>query len=239
MQVLAPGLRAWDVETSARVHRFVATSRHVRNRISRYYGRESSVVPPPVALERFGPGAAPRDYYLMIGAAAPYKRFDLAVEAFRRLDRRLVVVGRAAGRGSGSRALDGAVPANVEVLGPVTDERMTDLLGRARALVLPGVEDFGIAVVEALASGTPVVALGEGGVLDTVRPLGASDPGGPPTGVFFGEATPAALIDAIGRLEAHHFDPDVLVAASRGFGEERFISEMRAEEDALLAVHTA
>jgi glycosyltransferase involved in cell wall biosynthesis len=235
MRALAPGLRAWDVETSARVHRFVATSRHVQSRISRYYGRESSVVAPPVAVDRFEPGRAREDYYLMVGAAAPYKRFDLAVEAFRQLDRRLVVVGRAAGRGAGSRALGDDLPANVEVLGAVTDERMRDLLGRARALVLPGVEDFGIAVVEALASGTPVVALGEGGVLDTVRPLGANDPRGPPTGVFFAEDTPAALIDAIGRLEAHRFDSDVLVAASRGYGEERFIIEMRAEEDVLFA----
>jgi glycosyltransferase involved in cell wall biosynthesis len=235
MRALAPGLRSWDVETAARVHRFVASSRYVRDRISRYYGREASVVHPPVDLARFRPVAERDDYYVMVGAAAPYKRFDLAVEAFRGLDRRLLVVGRAAGRGVGSRLQGRMLPRNVEVLGSVSDEEMTGLLARARALVLPGVEDFGIAVVEALASGTPIVALGMGGVLDTVRPLGLDEDGVPPTGVFFDLPSPKSLAGAIARLEAHRFDPADLVAASRGFGKERFLAEMRAQQEALLA----
>jgi glycosyltransferase involved in cell wall biosynthesis len=235
MRALAPGLRSWDVETAARVHRFVASSRYVRDRISRYYGREASVVHPPVDLARFRPVAERDDYYVMVGAAAPYKRFDLAVEAFRGLDRRLLVVGRAAGRGVGSRLQGRTLPRNVEVLGSVSDEEMTGLLARARALVLPGVEDFGIAVVEALASGTPIVALGMGGVLDTVRPLGLDEDGVPPTGVFFDLPSPKSLAGAIARLEAHRFDPADLVAASRGFGKERFLAEMRAQQEALLA----
>jgi glycosyltransferase involved in cell wall biosynthesis len=237
MRALAPGLRSWDADTSSRVQRFVASSRHVRARIRRYYGREASIVHPPVDLARFRPGADREDYYVMVGAAAPYKRFDLAVEAFRGIDRRLVVVGRAAGRGAGSRVRDRSLPRNVEVLGSVSDEEMTGLLARARALVLPGVEDFGIAVVEALASGTPVVAFGRGGVLDTVRPLGSDVTGPPPTGVFFDVPSPQSLADAIARLEAHRFDAADLVAASRGFGKDRFLAEMRAQQDALLAAY--
>ena len=242
MAVSAPGLRAWDVESSARVHRFVATSRHVQARISRHWGRESSVVHPPVDVERFGPAAEREDYYLMVGAAAPYKRFDLAAEAFRELDRKLVVVDRAAGRGASSRAARSTLPPNVEILRSVTDEEMPQLLARARALVLPGIEDFGIAVVEALASGTPVVALGRGGVLDTVRPLDGGDggyDGGPPTGVFFERPTAEALVEAIARLESHRFDPSALVAAARPFGVERFLAELSAEVDALFAAARA
>jgi glycosyltransferase involved in cell wall biosynthesis len=238
MRALAPGLRSWDVETSARVHRFVASSHHVRDRILRYYGRDAYVVHPPVDLARFHPSADRDDYYVMVGAAAPYKRFDLAVEAFRRLDRRLVVVGRAAGSGAGSRVREGALPPNVEVLGSVRDEEVTGLLSRARALVLPGVEDFGIVVVEALASGTPIVAFGVGGVLDTVRPLGVDEDGRPATGVFFDVPSPESLAHAIARLEAHRFEPADLVAASRGFGKDRFLAEMRAQHDALLASST-
>jgi glycosyltransferase involved in cell wall biosynthesis len=239
MRLMAPRLRAWDVESAARVDRFVANSRFVRDRIAAHYGRVASVVHPPVDLDRFRPSERKEDYYLMVGAAAPYKRFDLAVEAFRGLDRRLVVVGRAAGRGAGSRVGGRRLPSNIEARGPVTDEEMTDLLAKARALLLPGMEDFGIAVVEALASGTPIVALGRGGVLDTVDPLRDDEPSGSATGVFFDRPAPESLVDAIRRFEAHRVDTAVLVAASRGYGEERFLEAMRAEQDALFRAHAA
>jgi glycosyltransferase involved in cell wall biosynthesis len=228
MRALAPSLRAWDVRTSAGVHRFVANSSHVRDRIRRHYHREAVVVHPPVDVDRFRPGPERRDHYVMVGAHAPYKRLDLAVEAFAHLDRKLLVIGRAAGRGASARIDGRAMPPNVEVLGDVGEDVIVEVLGSARALVQPGVEDFGIATVEALASGTPVVALGQGGVLDLVRPLGDGS-SEPPTGVFFDEATPDALVAAVRRLETFDFDRGALVVAARAFGEPRFAEAMRAE----------
>jgi glycosyltransferase involved in cell wall biosynthesis len=234
MRVAAPRLRSWDVRSAGRVHRFLANSRHVRERIRRCYGRPATVVHPPVDLDRFAPAPARDDYYLVLGAPAPYKRVDLAVEAFARLGRPLVVVGAGVGGASGVSLLRGRAPANVTFAGAVDDAGVADLLARARALVLPGVEDFGISVVEALASGTPVIALGHGGVLDSVRPLGGDAPE-PPTGVFFREPTPDALIDAVGRFEAHAFDPAVLTASARPFGRSRFLEAVRREQEVLLS----
>lgn len=232
MRAIVPHLRAWDVRTAAGVRRFVANSRHVRDRIRDYYAKDANVVHPPVDVERFGPSPARDDFYLMLGAHAPYKRLDLAIAAFARLDRRLVVVGRAAGRGMGSRIDLRTLPKNVELFANVDDDEVASLLGRARALLQPGVEDFGIAAVEALASGTPVVAFGQGGVLDSVRPLGHAS-AEPPTGVFFGEATADALIAAILRFEAHDFERSALIECSRAFGEDRFRAAMATEMESL------
>jgi len=232
-RMFAPRLRAWDVRSAARVHRFVANSRYVAARIRRYYGRDAVVVHPPVDLARFSPARKREDYYLMLGSPSPYKRVDLAVDACARLGRRLVLAGYSTGRG-GSSAERHPLPENVTSLGYLSSGEAADVLGRARALLLPGVEDFGIVVIEALASGTPVIALGRGGVLDSVRPLGAETNPGPPTGVFFDEPTPEALVRALLRFEEHRFDREALVAAAQPFGRERFLAEMRDAERALL-----
>lgn len=229
MRYLAPRLRAWDVRTAERVTRFVANSEHVRRRIGTFYGREASVVHPPVDLEGFAPRARRGDHYVVLGAPAPYKRLDLAIEAFRLIDRPLWVVGEGVGEGAGPAGLRALAPSNVRFLGRVSDADVAEILGTARALILPGVEDFGIGVVEALASGTPVAAFREGGAMDTVHPLEAATPDQPATGVFFRQATPAALAGAIARLEAHAFDEDALVAAARPFARERFLEGMRRE----------
>ncbi len=234
MRRVAPRLRAWDVRTAARVHRFVANSRHVAGRIERCFGRDATVVHPPVDLDRFTPGAERDDFYLVLGAPAPYKRTDLAIEACARLGRPLALAGYSTGKGAGSARHFRRLPANVQLLGHLSDLDVAHTLGRARALLLPGVEDFGIAVVEALASGTPVIALGDGGVLDTVRPLGGDPSLGPATGVFFTEPTPEALMNAILRFEAHAFDRDALVASARPFGRDRFLAEMRGVEQEVL-----
>jgi glycosyltransferase involved in cell wall biosynthesis len=228
-RAVAPRLRAWDVRSAGGVHRFVANSRLVQERIYRFYLRPSVVVHPPVDLERFAPAAERDDYYLVLGAPAPYKRFDLALEAFERLGRPLTIAGPGLGRSALGR---GRLPPGVTVRDDPSDVEVAGLLARARALVLPGVEDFGIAVVEALASGTPVIALGRGGVVDTVRPLGGDGPE-LPTGVFFDEPTGDALVDAVLRFEAHGFDRDALVASARPFGRDRFLAAMRREEEAL------
>lgn len=176
--VLLSRLRAWDAASCPRVDRFVANSRFVAERIRRYYGRDAAVLAPPVDTESFTPEGWPadestppaeRDYALVVSAPAPYKRLDLAVRAARRAGLRLVIVGD----GPGLRALcrkggrDGGE--GVELRGRVVGRELRDLYRGASCLLQPGVEDFGIAPVEALACGTPVVALGRGGVLDIVE----------------------------------------------------------------------
>ena len=217
MRVVAPRLRRWDVASAERVDRFIANSRHVRERIRRHYGRDAAVVHPPVELDRFAPGGPRDDVYLTLGSPAPYKRIDLAVEAFNRMGKRLIVVGG----GIQESALRRLAGPTVDIVGHVHDDEVPKLLRRCRALVLPGTEDFGIGVVEALASGTPVIALGEGGVLDTVRTEA--------TGVFFTEPTPESLIAAVERFESTTFDPELIACSAEPFSRERFLREMREE----------
>jgi glycosyltransferase involved in cell wall biosynthesis len=239
MRWLAPRLREWNRRTAAGVHRFVANSRHVADRIGRCFGREAVVIHPPVDLARFAPRDEREDYYLMLGAPAPYKRVDLAIDACRRLGRRLLVAGYSKGLGSTFGRIPPGRTGPVSVLGYLSEEQTAEVLARARALLLPGVEDFGIVVVEALASGTPVIAFGEGGVVDTVTPLGPtpapSRTAEPPTGVFFHEPTGATLADAIQRFEAHDFDRDALVASAQPFAKARFLERMKDVEADLLA----
>ncbi len=224
MQLVAPALRAWDVRSSRSVDAFVANSTFVGDRIRLLYGRDASVVHPPVDLARFAPGPK-EDFYLVLGAQAPYKRVDLAVEAARRLGRSLLVVGEGVGAGaSGTVRIEAGD--RVTLSGRLTDEEVADVLRRARALVLPGVEDFGISVVEALASGTPVVALGTGGVRDSVTEE---------TGEFFVEPTVDALVEALLRFEARTFEPARLVASARPFGRDRFLEGMRREVDRVMS----
>jgi glycosyltransferase involved in cell wall biosynthesis len=164
-------LRVWDVASAPRVDLFLANSRFVARRIRRYYGRDAQVLHPPVDVERITPDdTVPRgDHLLMIAALAPYKRIDLGVAAARRTGRELVVVGSGPERRHlEARARELAAPVRFE--GRVDDSRLLHLLRSAFALVQPGIEDFGIAPVEALATGTPVVARGVGGVVDIVRP---------------------------------------------------------------------
>jgi len=169
-------LRTWDVASAARVDLFVANSRFVAQRIRRYYGREAEVLPPPVDTDFFtlpGPGEVPPEdlpapageYCLAVSALAPYKRLDLAIAACRQLDLPLVVVGTGP---EWSRLRQLAGP-RTHWLGRVDRERLRTLFQNALCLLQPGTEDFGIAPVEALACGTPVVALGRGGVLDIVE----------------------------------------------------------------------
>lgn len=212
-------LRAWDVATAARVDKFVANSRFVAQRVRRYYGRPATVVHPPVDLERFSPSpvADCGPFYLLAGALVGYKRADLAIEAVRGTGRRLVV----AGEGPCLDHLRRDAPSEVSFLGRVTDEELTRLYARCRALIFPGQEDFGIVPLEAMASGRPVIALGRGGVLDTVRD-GIN-------GLLFADPTPDALRAAMDRFEAmsRAFDPDRVARTVRRFSEARFRQDMR------------
>jgi glycosyltransferase involved in cell wall biosynthesis len=208
-------LRLWDYATAARVDEFVANSATTQARIASHYRRESRIVYPPVSVERFTPRTGtPDDYYLVASRLVPYKRVDLAIAATRRLGRRLIIVGSGANdaRFSGDR--------HVEYLGHVSDERLLDLMRNARALLFPGLEDFGITPVEMMACGRPVVAYRAGGALETVID-GV-------TGVLVPDQDAEAFAEAIERLETTPFDSARIRRHAQTFSVERFIEQMKA-----------
>lgn len=219
-------LRSWDIATSARPHSLAAISDFVAARIHRWYGRAAQVIPPPVDIERFAARSrAPDDYYLMVTALVPYKRIDIAIEAFRGTPRRLVI----AGSGPLARRLATNLPRNVELLGWVPDERLPDLVAGCRAFLMPNVEDFGIAAVEAMAAGRPVIAAAEGGARQTVRDLDrwrAGQLSGPlgPSGLFQAGPTSHDLRAAIDRFERNQasFQPEPIQRWARSFAPARF-----------------
>ncbi|MGA2130915.1 MAG: glycosyltransferase [Bryobacteraceae bacterium] len=211
-------LRLWDYAAAARVDEFIANSENVRRRIQRAWRRDSRVVYPPVAVDNFY-WREPEDYYLLVSELVPYKRVDLAVQAFSRLGRRL----RIAGDGPEFQRLRRMAGANIEFCGRVPDDQLRDLLAHARALILPGEEDFGMTAVEALASGKPVIALGRGGALETVP---ANNPLG---GVFFTEPDVDQLAGAVRHFEQIEagIRPLELQAWAEQFSEARFLEQMR------------
>jgi glycosyltransferase involved in cell wall biosynthesis len=212
-------LRKWDRKASARVDRFVAISRHVKARIQQYYGREATVVYPPVATQFFTPDerGGHDGYDLVVSALVPYKRVDLAVQAYSRTGFPLKI----AGVGTELAALQKIAAQNVEFLGRVPDEGIRELYRRCRFLAFPGEEDFGIVPLEAQACGKPVLAFGKGGLLETVVDG--------KTGVFFGEQTPEALADAAVRAEGIAWDAAAIRAHAEQFSEQRFLDGLRAE----------
>ena len=214
---VAAALRRWDRRTES-VHGFVAISRHIAARIRRVWGREADVIHPPVDVRRFRIADGAGDFYLVVSALVPYKRIDLAIGAARRLDRRLVIVGT----GPEERRLKALAGPRVEFLGWRDDREVADLYARCRAVLFPAVEDFGIVPLEAAAAGRPTIALGRGGVLETMVGLGAGDAA--PTAVFFGEQTAEALADAMGTFEAaeDRFDPKALRARAALFDRPLF-----------------
>ena len=212
-------LRKWDRAASARVDRFVAISQHVKARIEKFYGREAAVVYPPVATRFFTPDArgGHDGYDLVVSALVPYKRVDLAVRAYSRTGHPLKI----AGAGTELAALKALAAPNVEFLGRVPDEGVRELYRRCRFLVFPGEEDFGIVPLEAQACGKPVLAFGQGGLLETVR--------AGKTGVFFDEQTPEALADAAARAEGIAWDAAAIRSHAEQFDERRFLEGLRAE----------
>ena len=224
MPAVAARLRRWDRESSARVDRFVAISRHVATRIDRCYGRSAAVIYPPVDVQRFDVAEGDDDgFYLIVSALAPYKRLDLALQAAGRLDRRLLVVGT----GPEERRLRALAGPGVELLGHRSDDEIAELYRRCRAVLFPGLEDFGIVPVEAMAAGRPVIAFAAGGALETVVPPGGDRP---PTGLFFHAQTVDALAEAMRRLEsgAVAFDPKALRARADEFDRARFKERIAA-----------
>ncbi len=217
MTPFASYLRLWDYASAARVDEFVANSENVRRRIWKTYRRESMVVNPPVAVETCY-HCPSEEYYLIVAELVPYKRLDSAIRVFARNGRKLRVVGD----GPEFRALKRQATGNIEFCGRVPDDDLRGLYARCRAFLMPGEEDFGITAVEALASGKPVIALGRGGVLESV-PL--EDPLG---GLFYAEASDDALSQAIERLDAceKQIRPAALQAYAARFSEAEFANKM-------------
>jgi glycosyltransferase involved in cell wall biosynthesis len=217
-------LARWDRATAGRVDRFVANSAFVAGRIARYYNRAASVLHPPVDVEFFTPdGGSPGDYFLVVSALVPYKRLEIAIEAARRMQVALRIVGT----GPELATLRAIAGANVDFLGSVDASTLRALYRGARALVLPAEEDFGIAPIESLACGRPVVALGRGGALETVEPN--------VTGLLVSEPSPDAFVDAMSRVAELAFDPATLAARAQAFGVTRFEAAFSALVDETLA----
>jgi len=216
LRALLPLLRRWELAAAARVDGFIAISGVVRDRIAACYGRESTIIFPPVDLQRFHVVDQTDDFYLILARLVPYKRIDLAVEAFNRLGRRLVVVGDGRDRGR----LEAMAGPSITFRGRLPQAEVVDLLARCRTLVWPGVEDFGLAPVEAMASGRPVLARRAGGVLDTVVEGR--------TGMFFDDASPDALAAAVLRADGIAWDGGAIRRHAEGFGRPVFEARLRA-----------
>jgi glycosyltransferase involved in cell wall biosynthesis len=218
IRLIARALRRWDVVTAARVHEFVANSAYVAARIRRYYRREAQVIAPPIDTDFFTPGEATRSeaYDLIVSALVPYKRIELALQAYAGSGRRLLI----AGSGPERARLEGQAPHEVQFLGRVDDETLRDLYRGCRAVLLTGVEDFGIVPLEAMACGRPAIVFAEGGAAEAVVPG--------ENGLLFSEATPAALRAAVDALESLRSNTRALRAQAEGFGRPVFESRMRA-----------
>jgi glycosyltransferase involved in cell wall biosynthesis len=228
---LLAALRDWDRRTADRVTHFIANSKNTQQRIRDCYGRDSTVIYSPVDTDFYTPTGEPRDdFYLVVSALAPYKRFDLAVEACRRLGRKLVVIGS----GQELATLKATAGPGIAFLGWQSDAVIRDYLRRARALLFPGEEDFGIVPLEAQACGCPVIGFGRGGLTETVRPLGGITD---PTGVFFTEQTVDAVVEAMEEFERHadRFDPRAARRQAVLFRKERFENELFAFLDGVMS----
>ncbi len=223
MRPIMAGLARWDAATAGRVDRFLANSQYVAGRIRRYYNRGSTVVYPPVDTAFYRPPAVPRTGrgssdpgFLVVSALVPYKRVDVAVEACRMAGAKLTIVGR----GPEQPRLEKLAGPGVHFLGWRTDDEVRDLYGQADAVLLPGVEDFGMVPVEAQACGTPVVALRAGGASETVVD-GV-------TGVLVEDGSAESFVQGLTRVRSLAFDRSAIRANAERFSRERFMTDFQA-----------
>lgn len=217
-------LRMWDRLAADRVDHFIAISNEVRRRIAKIYGKDSTIIYPPVETNRFEPAARIDDYYLMVGRLVPYRRIDILIEAFNKLDRPLII----AGSGRDRARLEEMAGPNVTFLGYVSNDNLPELLAHCRAFVFPGEEDFGIAPLQAMASGRPVIAYAAGGVLETVVPG---------TGCLFAEQTVTAIIEAVETFNPESTSPSFLRRYAESFDIKIYRKRMSTFVDQKLAGH--
>jgi glycosyltransferase involved in cell wall biosynthesis len=220
-------LRMWDVTSSQRVDHFLCISKHVENRIKKFYRREAEVIYPPVDTNRFTLQEKKDDFFLIVSSFAPYKKINLAIETFNRIGYPLKIVGS----GPEEKKLKSMAKSNVEFLGWQPDDVVANYYSKCRALIFPGEEDFGIVPLEAMACGRPVIAYGRGGALETIVPFDQKNKGDSdaPTGLFFYKQNVDSLIDALeqfSRIE-RGFDPERIRRHSLQWDREIFKEKIK------------
>ncbi|MSR76785.1 MAG: glycosyltransferase family 4 protein [Candidatus Omnitrophica bacterium] len=208
IKLLLRPLRIWDLESNKKVSLFIANSENVRSRIKNFYGREAKVIHPPLDTNAYQAGPHDGDFYLVVSAFVPYKKVDLVIETFNALDRKLLIVGSGPmeKRYKQLRKTD-----RISFLGSVSNQELSKIYSQAKALIFPTNEDFGIVPLEAQACGTPVIALKEGGALESVK-----------TGLFFSGQTKEALRKAILEFEGENFDRTQIPSQVESFSKEFF-----------------
>lgn len=212
MKPLIHYLKIVDRLSADRVDHFISNSHFIRSRIQKYYRRDSTVINPPVDVDAFTVAKQKKNFYLCFGQLTPYKKVSIVVDSFVNSERELIVIGE----GEEFDYISKVATPNIKVLGRQPDSIVRQHLSEAKALIFPGVEDFGIVPVEAMASGTPVIAYGFGGVLDSVTDG--------ETGLFFYEQTKTAIMETIKKFEAssQNFDPKTIRARAMKFSNENF-----------------
>lgn len=211
-------IRLWDYYSSKRVDCWVANSQHVAARIKKFYDADAQVINPPVQIDQLAPAKTRGDYYITLATLTPYKKVDLAIAACNQLGRRLVVIGD----GFERARLEAMAGPTISFAGLVSDTKKAALLSEARGLLVPQEEDFGIAMVEALAAGTPVIAYGVGGATEIVTAG---------TGTLYDDNSVVGLVDAIKVSEHHKYDPEKLVSRARSFSSSKFASAITSLVD--------
>ncbi|MFH1171480.1 MAG: glycosyltransferase [bacterium] len=228
IHLLLPFLRQWDRVAADRVDYFIANSKTVQQRIQKFYRRGSTIIPPPVDVDRFSVADTPGNYFLIGGRLVPYKRYDLAIQAFNRLGMPLKIFGT----GPEEQHLRSIAKGTIEFLGRVNDVDLPRLMNGAIAFIHPQEEDFGITAVESMAAGRPVIAYARGGARETVLPG--------KTGVFFDEQSWESLADVVLRFKKDDYHPQEIRRWAEEFSREKFVERIRTfvNEHSTTADHT-
>ena len=219
-------LRIWDVTATSRVDYLIANSHFVKKRIKKFYRRDADVIHPPVELDRFCQGPDNGQYYLFLSALVPYKKVDLVIEAFKNqlIDKKVII----AGSGPLLNIIKKETSKNIQVIEAPSDAKVVELFKNSKALLYPGVEDFGIVPLEAMACGKPVIAYGRGGALETIVEN--------VTGVFIAQQSVSSLVDAISKFEEieSNFDAKIIRKHAEKFNKASFKEKIKTKIETLI-----
>jgi len=219
MPIMVPSLKRADYKAAQAVDVFIANSSEVQKRIKKYYGKSSTVIHPPVDVNRFTPARERSDYYVALGRQVPYKRIDLAVSAANKLGVNLKVYGNGSEHEKLVEMAGPTIEFFTDRFGDASDDAVTEALNNAKGYIFPAEEDFGIVQVEALAAGAPVIAFGKGGALDIVQD-GES-------GILFDKQKTESVVEAIKKAELTNFLPGTLRRKARRFDKGLFITKIK------------